>query len=337
MINIQNLGKSFISENGEFKALNNISFEIKSGEIFGIIGLSGAGKSTLLRTLNRLEDPSSGKIFIDETDITSLSTSELRALRKHIGMIFQHFNLLTSRTVFQNVAFPLEIGKWSRQSMEKRVYEMLELVGLTDKAQSYPSQLSGGQKQRVAIARALANNPRVLLCDEATSALDPKTTQSILSLLEEINNKMGITIVLVTHEMGVIRQICHRVAVLEKGEVVEIGPVKDVFMRPQSATAREFLSHLPRTTYSHEKFPREAGCPIVTFSFNGHMAEKPVISQAIKKSGAEINILAGEIDHLHSSRIGNLTVQLAGNPEQINSALSYIRAQNVEVDVIWNG
>ncbi len=337
LINIQNLHKTYSSERGDFEALRNITLTIQKGEIFGIIGLSGAGKSTLLRTLNRLEEPSSGNIFIEDTDITCLSTPELRKLRRHVGMIFQHFNLLTSRTVSQNVAFPLEIEKWSSDAISKRVTEMLDIVDLSDKAESYPSQLSGGQKQRVGIARALANNPSVLLCDEATSALDPKTTQSILSLLDEINRKLGITIVLVTHEMGVIRQICHRVAVLEQGEVVELGTVKDVFMKPQSKTAREFLSHLPRTTYDHEKLPHEAGKPVLTFSFNGETANHPVISQAIKQSGVEINILSGEIDHLHSSRIGNLTVQLSGTPSEINNALSFIQSKSVEVDVVWNG
>jgi D-methionine transport system ATP-binding protein len=337
MISIQNLYKSYPCEGGDFEALRNISINIQSGEIFGIIGLSGAGKSTLLRTLNRLEEPSSGSICIGDTDITQLSTPELRKLRRRVGMIFQHFNLLTSRTVFQNVAFPLEIEKWETDAISKRVTEVLDLVDLSDKAQSYPSQLSGGQKQRVGIARALANNPSLLLCDEATSALDPNTTQSILALLDEINRKLGITIVLVTHEMGVIRQICHRVAVLEHGQVVELGAVKDVFMKPQSKTAREFLCHLPRTTYDFENLPQEKGKPVAIFAFNGEMAEQPVISQAIKKSGAEINILSGEIDHLHSSRIGNLTVQLKGSPAEISTALSFIRSKNVEVDVVWNG
>jgi len=337
MIEIKNVGKTFNSGGKGLEALRDISLHIKAGEIFGIIGLSGAGKSTLLRAVNRLGEPDSGEIILGGTDVTKLGPGELRSLRRKVGMIFQHFNLLSSRTVSGNVAFALEVGKWPRKDISRRVAEMLELVGLSDKADSYPSQLSGGQKQRVGIARALANKPSVLLSDEATSALDPKTTQSILALLEDINRKMGITVVLVTHEMGVIRQICHRVAVLEAGKVAEIGNVRDVFMRPKSRTARELLSHLPRMSYDVDKLPKEPGKPVVTFSFNGGTADQPIISRAIKTTGAEINILSGEIDNLPASQVGSLTVQLAGTEEEIAGALSYIRSQNVETEVIWNG
>jgi len=337
VIEIRNVKKTFRAGNGEFEALKGVSLKIEPGEIFGIIGLSGAGKSTLLRALNRLEEPDSGEVILGGTDVTTLGARQLRHLRRNVGMIFQQFNLLSSRTVFKNVAFPLEVGGWPKKDIAPRVMEMLELVGLSDKAQSFPSQLSGGQKQRVGIARALANKPSVLLSDEATSALDPKTTQSILSLLEDINGKMGITIVLVTHEMGVIRQICHRVAVLEAGKVAEIGNVRDVFMRPKSRTARELLSHLPRMSYDVDKLPKEPGKPVITLSFNGGTANQPIISRAIKTTGAEINILSGEIDNLPASQVGSLTVQLAGTQEEIAGALSYIRSQNVETEVIWNG
>jgi len=337
VIEIRNVKKTFRAGNGEFEALKGVSLSIEPGEIFGIIGLSGAGKSTLLRALNRLEEPDSGEVILGGTDVTTLGARDLRRLRRNVGMIFQQFNLLSSRTVFKNVAFPLEVGGWPKKDIAPRVMEMLELVGLSDKAQSFPSQLSGGQKQRVGIARALANKPSVLLSDEATSALDPKTTQSILSLLEDINRSMGITIVLVTHEMGVIRQICHRVAVLEAGRVVECGKVRDVFMKPVSRTARELLSHLPRRGYDVSQLPTERGKPVVLFSFNGDTAGQPVISRAIKKTGAEINILSGEIDNLPSSRVGSLTVQFAGTEREITEALSYIRSQNVVTEVIWNG
>ncbi len=337
MIEIKNVGKTFVAGGKGLEALKGVSLHIERGEIFGIIGLSGAGKSTLLRAINRLGEPDSGEILLGGTDVTKLGAGELRNIRRKVGMIFQHFNLLSSRTVFGNVAFALEVGKWPKRDIPRRVEEMLELVGLADKAQSYPSQLSGGQKQRVGIARALANKPAVLLSDEATSALDPKTTQSILALLEDINKKMGITVVLVTHEMGVIRQICHRVAVLEDGRVAEQGRVRDVFMKPRSRTARELLSHLPRRSYDVDRLPKERGKPVVNFSFNGGTADQPIISRAIKKTGAEINILSGEIDNLPASQVGSLTVQLAGSGQEISEALSYIRSQKVETEVIWNG
>ncbi|MFP4482016.1 MAG: methionine ABC transporter ATP-binding protein [Thermovirgaceae bacterium] len=337
MIEIRNVGKTFSSGGKGLEALKDISLHIEPGDIFGIIGLSGAGKSTLLRAINRLGEPDSGQIILGGTDVTTLDSGGLRGLRRKVGMIFQDFNLLSSRTVSGNVAFALEVGKWAKKDISRRVAEMLELVGLSDKAQNYPSQLSGGQKQRVGIARALANKPSVLLSDEATSALDPKTTQSILALLEDINKKMDITVVLVTHEMGVIRQICHRVAVLEAGRVVEQGRVRDVFMKPWSRTAKELLSHLPRRSYDVDRLPREPGKPVVTFSFNGGTVDRPIISRAIKKTGTEINILSGEIDSLPASRVGSLTVQLAGTEEEIAGALSYMRSQKVETEVIWNG
>jgi len=337
MIEIQGVRKTFKTDRGTMEALKEIDLRIETGEIFGIIGLSGAGKSTLLRTLNRLEEPDSGSVNVGGTVITELGNSELRKVRRSVGMIFQHFNLLSSRTVYGNVAFPLELEKWTSSDIRARVEEMLRLVGLEDKASSYPGQLSGGQKQRVGIARALANSPSVLLCDEATSALDPKTTQSILALLEDINAKTGITIVIVTHEMGVIRQICHRVAVLDEGKVVEFGKVEDMFMKPGSEMAKELLSHLPRRNYYLDILPREHGKPVVSFSFSGNSSGQPVISRAIKESGAEINILSGEIDKLQSTSVGSLTVQISGTIEEIKNALSYVESRDVSTEVIWNG
>lgn len=245
MITISGLNKQYVTPQGTMPALRNVNLQINQGDIFGIIGLSGAGKSTLIRCLNRLEEPDSGSIVIQGTDIISLPVAELRQARKKIGMIFQHFNLLDARTVRANVAFPLELSRHSRRNIAARVAEILELVGLSDKADVYPAQLSGGQKQRVGIARALANHPEVLLSDEATSALDPQTTSSILELLADINRKLGLTIVLITHEMQVIRQICSKVAVLDQGEIVEVGPVEQVFAAPASDTLRLFLAHSP--------------------------------------------------------------------------------------------
>lgn len=252
LISISNISKTFRGKEQDVKAIDAVSLKIEKGEIFGVIGLSGAGKSTLIRTLNRLEDIDSGEIHIEDACIQTLKNDELRALRKKIGMIFQHFHLLSSRTVKGNIAFPLEIAGWKKEDIDTRVAELLELVGLPDKASAYPNQLSGGQKQRVAIARALANNPKILLSDESTSALDPITTRSILQLLKKINKQLGLTIVLITHEMDVIREICDRVAVMENGSVIECGAVSDVLKHPKSSVTKAFINSGPEevTTYN---------------------------------------------------------------------------------------
>ncbi len=241
MISIQNLSKTYKSHSTEVRALDNVSLEIDKGAIFGVIGFSGAGKSSLIRCINRLEEPDSGKIIIGGTDITALNQKALKEQRLKIGMIFQHFNLFDSRTVLQNVTFPLEVVGYPKAKIKERAIEMLELVGLTDKLDAFPSQLSGGQKQRVGIARALVNQPHVLLCDEATSALDPLTTFSILSLLGELNRKLGLTILLITHELDVLRYICSDMAVIENGRIVETGSVKNLFENPQSETGQQFV------------------------------------------------------------------------------------------------
>mgnify|MGYP001112286393 CR=1 FL=1 len=252
MIHIKNLTKTYFSDSGNVNALEKVNLHIKKGEVFGVIGLSGAGKSTLLRCINMLEQPTSGSITIDGIEMTTLSPNELKEYRKNIGMIFQHFNLLSSRSVRGNVAFPLEIAGENSKTINQRVDHLLELVGLSDKADNFPSQLSGGQKQRVGIARALANRPKVLLCDEATSALDPQTTLSILNLLKEINKKLGLTIVLITHEMNVIKHICHSVAVIEKSRVVEHGSLIDIFSNPKTVTAQNFLKSITLTELPDE-------------------------------------------------------------------------------------
>ena len=337
MIQLRGITKTYASPDGAtVEALRGIDLDIGDGEIFGIIGLSGAGKSTLLRTLNRLEEPTSGTVMIDGTDVTKLDTDGLRRARRGMGMIFQHFNLLSSRDVYGNVAFPLELEKCPKNEIQERVGEMLSLVGLSDKAHAYPSQLSGGQKQRVAIARALANKPKFLLCDEATSALDPKTTRSILALLAEVNKTLGVTVIVVTHEMNVIREICSRVAILENGRVVEQGAVRDLFFNPRSRTAREFLAKLPRTG-GEADLPREAGKPVAVLSFDGESAGLPLISQTVKATGVDINILAGAIDNLYVSRVGTLSVQFEGSPEVIATSLELIRRAGVKAEVIWNG
>ena len=244
MIEVKNLSKTFITSNSKIQALDNINLKIEKGDIFGIIGFSGAGKSTLIRCLNRLEEPDSGRILIEGKDITRMDKKELKSARRKIGMIFQQFNLLDSRTVFENIAFPLEIAGFRKQNIKTRVEEILQMVGLIDKAGSYPSQLSGGQKQRVGIARALANEPDVLLSDEATSALDPMTTFSILELLKEINQKLNLTIVLITHELDVLNHICKNMAVIENGRIVESGPVEKFFTNPESGTSKSFVNIL---------------------------------------------------------------------------------------------
>ena len=242
MIELVNVEKTYYSKAGDIHALHKTNLSIKAGEIFGIIGLSGAGKSTLVRCINMLERPTGGQVFVDGSELTSMTDAQLRKARQSIGMIFQHFNLLTSRTVYQNIAFPLEIQGMSKSEIDKRVRPLLELVQLEERADYYPSQLSGGQKQRVAIARALASNPKVLLCDEATSALDPQTTKSILELLKDINKKLNLTIVLITHQMEVVKAICDRVAVIENGDLIEEGPMVDVFTNPQHPTTKELSS-----------------------------------------------------------------------------------------------
>ncbi|MDN5331345.1 MAG: D-methionine transport system ATP-binding protein [Tepidanaerobacteraceae bacterium] len=341
MIRIRNLTKVYTSASGTVKALDGINLDIERGDIFGIIGLSGAGKSTLLRCINLLEKPTSGSIEIDGVEMTGLSPRELKEMRKKIGMIFQHFNLLSSRTVRGNVAFPLEIAGFDRKTIDEKVDELLELVGLTDKAKSFPSQLSGGQKQRVGIARALACDPKVLLCDEATSALDPETTLSILKLLKDINEKLGITMVIVTHEMNVIKQICNKVAVIEKSRVVEQGPTFEIFSRPKTQTARNFLKSV-----SISEIPEElkvkikalngnlAEGRVVKIGFFGEITAKPILSEVVKKFDVNANILYGNIDHIQGMPFGTLVVQLEGKNGTADSAFSYLRDIGLDVEVV---
>src|SRR3954468_24951803 len=286
MITIKNVKKIFSTKQGDVTAVTDVNLEIQEGEIFGVIGYSGAGKSTLIRMLNGLEIPTDGSVTVANKQVSHIKGSELRTARQKIGMIFQHFNLLWSRTVRENIAFPLEIAGISKEKRMKRVDELIKLVGLEGRENAYPSQLSGGQKQRVGIARALANNPKVLLCDEATSALDPQTTDSILDLLVDINEKLGLTIVLITHEMHVIRKICHRVAVMEDGKVVEMGPVLDVFKTPQQPITKRFVQQVTEPEETIETIEHLLGLypsgQVIQLSFVGEGAEKPLMTNLIR-------------------------------------------------------
>ncbi|MDD5167513.1 MAG: methionine ABC transporter ATP-binding protein [Syntrophales bacterium] len=336
MIKISGLGKVFKSSGGDVTALENLDLEIDKGDIFGIIGLSGAGKSTLIRCINLLERPTAGSIEIDGQEITHYQGAELRQLRSSLGMIFQHFNLLMQRTVVQNVAFPLEIASVSRREIKERVSELLELVGLSDKADAFPSQLSGGQKQRVAIARALANRPKVLLCDEATSALDPLTTKSILGLLRDINRNFGLTIVLITHEMSVIREICHRVAVIDSNRIVETGSVIDVIAHSQNDAARKLFGRSFKDI-PNEQIARDEAleCNMrINITFTGESAMKPIISTLSREYQVDANILLGNIDFIQGEPLGELVVELSGSRSSVAGALDYIRSSRLKYEVL---
>lgn len=334
MISIEKVNK--IYPNG-FHAVKDVDLEIKTGDIFGIIGLSGAGKSSLIRLLNRLEEPTSGQIIIDGVDMTSLSKAELLEKRKKIGMIFQHFNLLSSRKVGENIAFSLEIAKWEKSKIKARVQELLEVVELSDKIDYYPSQLSGGQKQRVAIARALANNPDILLSDEATSALDPKTTKAILELIRNIQKKFGLTVVMITHQMEVIKEICNKVAVMSAGKIVECGGVHHIFSNPQSEITKELISYLPAADEKDIAIMRHKGSCIVKLKFLGVIAGDPIISKAIRQFDIDLNIIEGSIDNLSTMQVGHLHVELVGDMNKQKEAIKWFEECGVITEVIYDG
>ncbi len=342
MIYLKNICKTFIDDNKkEVHAVNDVSLTINDGDIFGIIGFSGAGKSTLVRCINLLERPTSGTVEVDGKDLTKLSEKELRESRKKIGMIFQHFNLFPSRTIFGNVAFPLQGSGLSKEEIAAKVRNLLELVGISEKENAYPSQLSGGQKQRVAIARALANDPDILLCDEATSALDPQTTKAILDLLKDLNKKLGITIVVITHEMAVVKEICNKVAVMEKGRVVEEGDVFSIFANPQEALTQNFI----KTTSNLRKIEDlvNEGSPvvdlkpgelIVRLSYIEKNISEPLISAMTYKFNVILNIIFANIEIIQDAPIGGTVAIMSGKSEDIDAALDYIRDKNVGVEVI---
>jgi len=337
VIRLQDVGKIYRSKRGAVEAVANVDLTIERGEIFGIIGYSGAGKSTLIRLLNMLEAPTSGSIQIDGVEMTSLKPKELRGVRKNVSMVFQHFNLLWSRTVEENIMFPLELGGFPKARRKERVAELIQLVGLDGREGAYPSQLSGGQKQRVGIARALASNPDVLLCDEATSALDPKTTDSILELLVDINQKLKLTIVLITHEMHVIQKICHRVAVMEAGKIVEQGPVAEVFRHPKQAMTKEFVKQLTSPSENELTFAklreRYPTGKIVQLTFVGSTAESPILAEVMKDSPVLFNIIGGNVGQSQEGALGTLFIQLIGESDATQAVITKLQASDVEVEV----
>ncbi|OEF04400.1 methionine ABC transporter ATP-binding protein MetN [Vibrio genomosp. F10] len=340
MIEINQVNKVFYQGTKEIVALKHIDLHIEQGTIFGVIGSSGAGKSTLIRCVNMLEAPTTGSIIVDGVDLTLLSKSQLCEARRNIGMIFQHFNLLSSRTVFDNIALPLELAGQSKQHIESKISELLKLVGLADKRDTYPANLSGGQKQRVAIARALASDPKVLLCDEATSALDPATTQSILELLREINRKLNITILLITHEMDVVKSICHQVAIIGDGELVEKGTVGEIFAHPKTELAHEFIRSTLDLTIPEDYQVRlqktrvEGSYPLVRLEFTGETVDAPLMSQITRQFNIDVSILSSDLDYAGGVKFGMMVAELFGSEEDDNAAIAFLSENKVKVEVL---
>ena len=353
-IKIRNLVKEYKLNNGqELLAVNDVSLDIEQGDIYGIMGLSGAGKSTLIRLLNRLEEPTSGEILVrhevidkkkkkslgyENKNILKFNTRLLREYRKKTGMIFQHFNLLNSKNVADNIAFPLQISGWKKRDIKKRVDELLEIVGLSDKKLNYPEQLSGGQKQRVAIARALANNPQLLLSDEATSALDPRTTNSILELLKDINKKFGITIILITHQMEVIKKICNKAAIMSDGQIIEKGETKEIFLNPKTELAKEFVQNI-----SHEEFRTEEeiksreennGKLRLSLKYNEEQVNESYITKIIRKYDVEVNILSGFIDKVGDIIVGNLLIEISASEEKAKDIIEWLKENKIDSEVV---
>lgn len=337
MVLIENLIKTYGNGENAINALKGINLHIEKGEIFGIIGLSGAGKSSLVRCINLLEKPTSGKIKIDGEEIIKFSKKDLRESRKKIGMVFQHFNLLMNSTIYDNIAFPMKIDNKPKDIIDKRVNELLDLVGLSDKKDVYPSMLSGGQKQRVGIARAIANSPNIIMCDEATSALDPETTKSILNLLKTINKKLGITIIIITHEMDVIKQICSKVAILEEGKIAECGLVSDIFISPKTKVAKSFFDSVD-VKLDNEVYQNALNGEgtVIKGIFIGETSTSPYISKMILKYNVEASILLGNIQHMDDTLIGTLVIKITGEDENIKNAINYLKENNVLVEEVNN-
>jgi D-methionine transport system ATP-binding protein len=334
IISFKNLCVSFPYKGKEIQAVKNVSLDIYRGETVGIVGTSGAGKSTLLRTINLLQRPTQGKIFVNGRDITGLKGESLRKLRTSIGMIFQQFNLINAKTVYDNIAFAMKAAGQSKESVRQRVPEMLALVGLSDRAKSYPAKLSGGEKQRVGIARALANNPYILLCDEPTSALDLENTNAILNLLKEINENLGITIVIISHELNVIKKICNRVAVMSGGQIIESDQVFNVFTRPREAFTRSLVSHTLDLELPERLLKNDVRLLKVIYS--GSKAEEAVISDTVKSFGVNINILHGKIEYITNQPFGILVVQITGDAGKIKEAENYLIKRTYGVERIDN-
>ena len=334
MIEFHHVQKTYRVSGRDVPALQSTDLRIEQGQVFGLIGHSGAGKSTLLRLINRLEEPSAGRILVAGEDVTALDATGLRRFRRQVGMIFQHFNLLSSKTVAANVAMPLELaGELSREQITQRVAELLARVGLSEHANKYPAQLSGGQKQRVDIARALSTNPKILLCDEATSALDPQTTAQVLQLLAEINRELGLTIVLITHEMDVIRRVCDQVAVMDGGVIVEQGPVAQVFLHPQHPTTRRFVQEDEQVDENEQRddFAHVSG-KILRLTFQGEATYAPLLGTVARETGVDYSILAGRIDRIKDTPYGQLTLALTGG--DIDAALARFQAADVHLEVL---
>ena len=330
MIKVEDISKSFESKDATVNALNHVNLEIHKGEIYGVIGMSGAGKSTLVRCLNLLEKPTSGNVYIEGKNLMQLSEKELREVRTHIAMIFQHFNLLMQRNVLDNVCFPLEIAGVSKRKARQRAMELLETVGLSEKAKAYPSQLSGGQKQRVAIARVLANNPKILLCDEATSALDPQTTKSILTLLKEINQKYGITIVVITHEMAVIQEICSRVAVLDHGKLVEENTVEELFRAPKTEEAKKLILN------EVKHITEMKGKRMIRVTFDGKSAFEPMIGNVTLEYKTPLNILYANTKTINGNAEGEMILQLPESQEIADRMIAYFKEKELGVEEVDN-
>ena len=335
MIQFKNISKHYQLKGQTLRALNQINLEIPEGSIFGIIGYSGAGKSTLIRLINLLERPSEGQVIVNGQDLTALDAKSLRQQRTHIGMIFQHFNLMQTKTVAANIEMPMQLLGWSKAEREKRLEELLDFIDLKHKRNAYPDELSGGQKQRVGIARALANHPKILLCDEATSALDPQTTQSVLQLLKKINQEQGITIVMVTHEMDVIESVCDHVAVMEQGQVIEMGNTLSIFSQPQHPTTKTFIQtvlqqHLPVNILNNLENKNHHS--IYSLQFLGTSAQETVVQAVIKQFDISLNILFANMTEIDGSVIGQMFVQLLGDEAVIQQAVEFLQARGVQVE-----
>ncbi|MBR2547265.1 MAG: ATP-binding cassette domain-containing protein [Eubacterium sp.] len=332
MIQIQHLYKTFETKDGTVEALKDINIEVEDGDIYGIIGMSGAGKSTLVRCINMIERPTSGKVLIDGVDMGGLSDAELRKVRRQVSMIFQSFNLLMQRTCLKNICFPLELEGWKPEAAKKRAFELLETVGLPDKANAYPAQLSGGQQQRIAIARALATNPKILLCDEATSALDPKTTNQILDLIREINRKFGITVIVITHQMSVVENICNKVSIIDYGVVQETGLVTDIFADPKSEAGRRLV--FPDQSSGEIEAPKGAIC--ISLSFNSaESTDAPLIATLAKEKGVAANIMAAQTKTVGGKEYGKMLISVPDDGKSVDIVLSYLDgAKGIRAEVV---
>lgn len=333
LIQVKDVSVRFKTKDQVVEAVKKVSFDVNQGEIFGIIGSSGAGKSTLVRTLNRLAEPSSGQVIINGVDIQTLRGRELQAFRFHVGMIFQNFNLASSKTVYENIAFVLKAAGKKGDAVKNRVNELLALVGLSDKANAYPAELSGGQKQRVGIARALANDAKILLCDEATSALDPTTTSAILDLLKQLNQKFGLTIVLITHEIDVVKKICHRVAVMSQGEIVEMNTTFNLFACPKQPFTQEFLN-IDENTHLPDIIKQNVKGKLVRLRYINENTTQPILYQSAIETGVSFNILHGFIEYFDNQALGNLVIELIGESTNIQNLITKLADQEVIIEEI---